>query len=109
MISLRFAITAVLIAAAVAACFTYFVTQPPPVEADQLLPPTALDTKGPDTGTSTNINQRPSAEERAATAFQQAAAAILKRLPDAQASAGTNEPPITGHIPLPKRRPTPHP
>ena len=107
MISRRFAVLAVLIAAAVAACFTYFVTPPPPVEPDQQSPPTAPDTAGLGTGTSTNIGQRPSAEEQAAAAFQQAAAAILKRLPDAQASAGTDGPPIAGHIPLPKRRPIP--
>jgi hypothetical protein len=28
-------------------------------------------------------------------------------LPDALAYAGADEPPITGHIPLPKRRPIP--
>jgi hypothetical protein len=47
-----------------------------------------------------------SAEEQAA-AFRQAAKAILKQAPNAQASA--DEPPITGHIPLPKRRPIPRP
>jgi hypothetical protein len=36
------------------------------------------------------------------SAFQRAAAAILRRAQYAQASAGTGEPPITGHIPLPK-------
>jgi hypothetical protein len=41
MISLRLAVTAVLVAAAVAGCITYFVTRAPPkaVEAAQLLPP----------------------------------------------------------------------
>jgi hypothetical protein len=109
MISLRFAVPAVLVAAAVAGCFTYFVTPPPPprgVEADQQLPPTLPDMAAPDTGTPT-IDHRPSAEEQAA--FQQAAEAVLKQAPDAQASAGTDEPPITGHIPLPKRRPIPRP
>jgi hypothetical protein len=109
MTSPRFAVPAVLVAAAVAACFTYFVTPPPPIEADQRLPPTAPDMTGPNPGTPTNIDQRPSAEEQAAVAFQQAAAAILRQTPDAQASAGTNELPITGHIPLPKRRPIPRP
>jgi hypothetical protein len=47
------------------------------------------------------------AEQQAAAAFERAAETILKRLPDAQASAGADEPPITGHIPLPKRRPIP--
>jgi hypothetical protein len=109
MISLRLAVPAVLAAAAVAGYFTYFVTPPPPVEADQRLPPTVPDMTGPDTGSPTNIDQRPSAEEQAAAAFQRAAAAILRRAQYAQASAGTDEPPITGHIPLPKRRPTPRP
>jgi hypothetical protein len=113
MISLRLAVPAVLFAAAAAGCFTYFVSPPPPpppprvVEADQRLPPTVPDMTGrPDTGTPTNIGQRPSAEEQAA-AFLQAAQAILKQAPDAQASA--DEPPITGHIPLPKKRPIPRP
>src|ERR1700730_1773912 len=98
MISLRLAVPAVLVAAAVAGCFTYFVTPP--------LPPAVPDIPDPDAGTPTNIGQRPSAEEQAA-AFQQAAKAILKQAPNAQASA--DEPPITGHIPLPKRRPIPRP
>jgi len=103
MINLRLAVPGVLVAAAAAGCFTYFVTPPPPVEADQRLP-TAPDTTDPHTGTPTNIDQRPSAEEQSAAAFQRAAAAILRQLPNAQASS---EPPITRHIPLPKRRPIP--
>src|ERR1700682_4576499 len=70
MISLRLAVPTILVAAAVAGCFTYFVTPPAPVEADQRLPPTAPDVTGPDTGTPTNIDQPPSAEEQAAAAFQ---------------------------------------
>jgi hypothetical protein len=103
MISLRLAVPAVLVAAAVAGCFTYFVTRSPPIEADQRLPPTVPDITGPDVGTPANIDQRrPSAE-----GFRRAAEAILRQLPNAQASA--DEPPITGHIPLPKRRPIPRP
>ena len=110
MTSLRLAVPAVLVAAAAAACFTYFVTPPPAVEADQQLPPTAPDMTAPSTAsTPTNFDQRLSAEKEAAAAFQQAAAAILRRLPDAQASASTNKLPVTGHIPLPKRRPIPRP
>ena len=109
MTSLRLAVPAVLVAAAVAACFTYFVTPPPPVEADQQLPPTAPDMTRSNMGTPTNIDQRTSAEKQAAVAFQRAAAAILRRLPDAQASAGTNQLPMIGHIPLPKKRPIPRP
>ena len=109
MTSLRLAVPAVLVAAAVAACFTYFVTPPPSVETDQRLPPTAPDMTGPNTGTPTNMDQRPNAKEQAAAAFKRAAAAILRQVPNAQASAGINEPPFTGHIPLPKRRPIPRP
>jgi hypothetical protein len=108
MISLRLAVPGVLLAAAAAGCFTYFVTPPPQeVEADQRLPPTTADTASAQTGTPTNIDQRPSAEAKAAAAFQRAAAAILRPLPNALASA--DEPPITGPIPLPKKRPIPRP
>jgi len=108
-ISLRLAVPVVLVAAGVAGCFTYFVTPQPPADADQRLPPTVPDMTGSNTGTPTNIGQRPSPEQQAAAAFQRAAAAILRRAENAQASAGTDEPPITGHIPLPKRRPIPRP
>jgi hypothetical protein len=98
MISLRLAVPVILVAAAVAGCFTYFMTPPPPVEADQRLRPTLPDV-------APNIDRRPSSEEEAELAFRRAASAILRRLPDVQASARTNELPITGRIPLPKRRP----
>jgi hypothetical protein len=108
MISGRLTVPAVLVAAAIAGCLTYFVTPPPPVEAVvQRIPPTSPDIRGPDTGTRTNIDQHSSAEEVAKAAFERAAAAILRRAPDLQASAGVNEPPTAQHIPLPKRRPLP--
>jgi hypothetical protein len=107
MINLRLAIPAVLVAAAVAGCFAFFVTPPPPVEGDQRSSPTGPDLKGPDAGAPTNIDQHPSAEKQAAKAFRQAATAILRRAQYAQAAAGSNQLPITGHIPLPKRRPIP--
>ena len=104
MITLRLAIPAVLAAAAVAGCFTYFVTPPTRVEADQLLPPTVPNLLGPDTTASTSTDRlNPSAEEKAAEAYLEAAEAILRR--NARASAGTDEPPMTGRIPLPKSRP----
>ena len=110
MISLRLAVPAVLTAAIVAGCFTYFVTPPlARVEADQRLPLTMPNLRGPDTTASTSIDQRPSADEKAAAAYQQAAEAILRRAPNARAFAGTDEPPITGPIPLPKRRPITRP
>ena len=109
MTSLRLAVPAVLVAAAVAAWFTYFVTPPPPVEADQRLPPTSPNVSRSDMVTPKSVDQRLSVEEQAAAAFQRSAAAILRRLPAAQADAGTVELPITAHIPLPKRRPIPRP
>jgi hypothetical protein len=60
--------------------------------------PTVPNLRGPDTTASTSIDRYPSADEKAAAAFQEAAA-----------SAGADEPPITGLIPLPKRRPIMHP
>jgi hypothetical protein len=94
MISLRLAVPAVLLAAALAGCITYFVNPPPRTEVDQRLPPSLPP-----------IDQRPSAQEQAPAAFERAAAAIIRRAAYAQAAA--NEQPIAGHIPLPKRRPLP--
>ena len=104
MIGMRLA-GAVLTAAILASCFTYFVTSPPPqIGAEQrsvpVDPVVAADTPA-------IIDQRRGAEQRAAAAFERATAVILKRLPDATAYAGADEPPVTGHIPLPKRRPIP--
>jgi hypothetical protein len=110
MSSLRLAVSAVLVASLSAAVFAYFVTPSPPpqVDADQRLLPAAPDLKDhPDPAVSTNIDRGLSADELAAEAFDRAAKAILKRMPDARASAGTDEPRITGHIPLPKSRPIP--
>jgi len=108
-ISLRLAVPAVLVAAALAGCFTYFVSPPLPVEADQQLPP-AGQTLEADMGTPTNIDRRPSTRERVA-AFELAAEAILKQATaDAkvqEASARTDKPAITRPIPLPKSRPIP--
>jgi hypothetical protein len=88
------------IAAALAGRLTYFVTPSTPVDADQRLP-AIVPTK--------NIERHPTAEEQAATAFERAAETILKRLRNAQTSADIGAPTITGHIPLPKRRPIPRP
>jgi hypothetical protein len=89
MISWRLAVPAVLVAATVAGCITYFIAPAPsqPVEF----------------GMSTNI-QRSTTDEHI-DAFQRAAEAILRRAQNAKASAGTDEPLVTGRIPLPKKRP----
>jgi hypothetical protein len=101
MISLRLA-GAVLVAAALAGCFAYFVSPPPRVEAERPSAPTAPAVTRSTAATPTIVDQHRTAEE-----FERAAEAILKRLPDVQASARADELPIVGHIPLPKRRPIP--
>ena len=63
------------------------------------LPPTVPNLRGPDTTASTSIDQRPSADEKAAVAYEEAAEAILRRAPNTRASAGADEPPITGPVP----------
>ena len=109
MTSFRLTILAVLVAAGLAGCFTYFVVPLPlpQIEVDQKLPPAAPDSKAPDRLAPANVDSGPSAKEQAVATFQRAAEAILRKLPDAQAFAATDEPPIIGHIPLPKRRPIP--
>jgi len=104
MVTLRFAIPAVLIAAAVAACFSVFVVHPR-VEIDLRLPPAVLHSTESNAQSSTRLDRPPSSDEQAAAAFQKAAEEILRRAPNTRASAGSNELPITGPIPLPRRRP----
>jgi hypothetical protein len=107
MIRLRFAALATLAAASLAGCFTYFVMPSARVDADRRLPVTASILTGRTEPLATDIGQHLAAEQQAAAAFERAAKTILKRLPDAMAYADPDEPPITGHIPLPKRRPIP--
>jgi hypothetical protein len=109
MIRLRLAVLAVLVAAAFAGCLTYFVIPLARVDTDERLPATMPTLTGRTEAMPTNISQHPAAEQQAAAAFERAAETILKRLPDAQASADIGAPPITGHIPLPKRRRIPRP
>lgn len=106
MITLKFAVPSVLVAAAVAGCITYFVTPPVQVKADQRSHPGAPGLTRPEPRPLAAVDPRPSAEEeQAAAAFREAAAAILRRAPNTRALALAEEPPITGRIPLPKRRP----
>jgi len=100
MISLRLAVPAVLVASALAACFSYFVTPPPPVTPASQLPEKMLELH---MGIPAKVD-RPKAQERV-NDYLQAARAILKQDPNALASA--DEPTVTGHIPLPKKRPIP--
>jgi hypothetical protein len=110
MISLRSAVLAALVAAALAGCITYFVTSDPPqrAEADQRLSTAVRNlTDRPDSAISKNI-QRPTTEDHM-DAYQRAAKAILERAQNATASAGSEKPLVTGPVPLPKPRPVPRP
>jgi hypothetical protein len=107
MIRLRLAVPAVLVAAAFAGCLTYFVVPLTQVDTDQRLPATMPTSTARTEPLAPDIGQHLAAEQQAAAAFERAAKTILKRLPDAMAYAGADEPQITGHIPLPKRRPIP--
>jgi hypothetical protein len=107
MISVRPAVLATLVAAAVASCFTYFVMPLARVGTDQRLPATMPTLTGRAELLAPDIGQHLAAEQQAAAAFERAAKTILNRLPDALAYAGADEPRVSGHIPLPKRRPIP--
>jgi len=95
-----------LTAAVVAACFTYLVAPPSPVEADHQAPPTASSSGVPYTPVPMRIGRVANDEEKTVAAFQRAADEILKRAANLQASA-TPGLPISGKVPLPKRRPIP--
>ncbi len=109
MISLRLAIPAVLVAAAVAACFTYLLAPRPSVEVEQQRQQPSINAKASSKPTPVNVDQHLNPEEQAAAAFTRASKMILRRLPEAQAAADDNNLPITGRVPLPRRRPVPLP
>jgi hypothetical protein len=73
--------------------------------SDARLPPAVLYSTRPNARASTGINQPPNANDQAAAAYQKAAEAILRRAPNTRASAVGDELPMTGRIPLLKRRP----
>ena len=107
MISLRIAFSAVLAAAVLAGCFTYLITPPWQVEALHRSSPTVLSVQV--TPESKGIDPLADDKDEAVAAFQQAADAILRRAPNTRASAATDELPISGKVPLPKKRPIARP
>jgi hypothetical protein len=96
-----------LAAAVVAACFTYLIAPPSPVEADHRATPPVSGSSAQDMAVPMRIGGLTNDEEKTVAAFQRAADAILKRAANLQASATTNALPIGGKVPLPKRRPIP--
>ena len=97
----RLAVPAVVVAAGLAGCFTYFVSPPPRVEAEQ---PSAAPAHEITAAVGTPVRI---AQDRRAEDFLRAAEAILRPLSSAQASERTNELPILGHIPIAKTTPNP--
>lgn len=106
MVSLRLAVPMVIVAAVVAACLTYLIAPPAPVDADRV-PPTASSAGVQGAAVLMRTGRLSNDEEKAVAAFRRAADAILKRAENLQASAAPNALPITGKIPLPRRRPIP--
>jgi len=110
MVSLRLAVPMVIAAAVVAASFTYLVVPlfapPSPVAVERRTPPAAFSSGPQEAAVPMRIGRPANDEEKAVAAFQRAADAILKRAENLQAAA-TNGSPITGKVPLPRRRPIP--
>jgi hypothetical protein len=103
---IRFALIAVAVvfAALVAEGFSYYFAAPtaPVKDAPRLA---AIEPPKPTVPGAETL--KASRQKQTADDFLRAAQEILKRHPDAQASARTEELPIVGHIPLPRPRPVP--
>jgi hypothetical protein len=110
MIPLRYIVPAVLIAAATAAYITHLVTPEANIEADRQLPSIRHDVTGFAPGAWPSMDRRAAEEEKDAAEFLRAAQAILRRAPNTRASFAASDdasPPLTGPIPLPRKRPIP--
>jgi hypothetical protein len=105
MIRLQLAVLAIVVAAAFAGCLTYFVMPLARLDTDHRLQASAVTFATRTEPLTRDPSRHPDAEQQAAAAFERAAKAILRRLPDALAYAGADEPAVTGRIPLPKRQP----
>src|SRR5882757_10582005 len=107
MIGWRLAVSAIIGAAVVAGCIVYIVARVPShqVEADRRLSPAARKAINRHEA-AVPMNFQPAIREDHVTAYQRAAEAILKRAQNATAFADM---PLTGRIPLPRRRPPERP
>jgi hypothetical protein len=95
---------ALLAAATLMACLTYLITPERALtEATHAGAPNMLKTPSRDAIGSGSLDT--TANEKAAAAYLQAAQAILRRAPEARASA--DRPSAPQSVPLPKRRPIP--
>ena len=110
MVGSHLIISAVVTAAALAGCFAYLLRPPiTSVAVDQQPHLGEITFSGPDTTASLGADRQLIENDKAATAYLEAAQAILRRAPTAQASASADEIPIKGRIPLPRKRPIPRP
>jgi hypothetical protein len=110
MIGSHVAICAVVAAATLAGCFTYLVRPAiAPVGDNQRPGLGKLILSAPGITVSKGTDLQSVDNENAATAYLEAAQAILRRTPSAQASVSADEIPITARIPLPRKRPIPRP
>ena len=105
MVTLRFAIAAILITLVVGGCLTFLVSPLARLLTDNTVLPGLPSLRVIDTRIIARSEHALRAEEKAAVAYEKAADAILKRAPNARASVVANEQPIRPPIPLPKRRP----
>ena len=110
MIGSHVAIFAVLTAATLAGYITYLVHPPSTQVAENQRPHLGkLTLSAPDAPALKSADTQSVENEKAAVAYLEAAHAILRRAPTAQASASADELPIIGRIPLPRKRPIPRP
>jgi len=110
MVGSHLIIPAVVTAGALVGCFAYLLSPPiPSVPVVQQPHLGKLTLGAPDAMALNGPDWQPVENDKAATAYLEAAQAILRRAPTAQASASANEIPITGRIPLPRKRPIPRP
>ena len=108
MIGPRVVISAVLSTAALAGCLAYLLRPPiASVKIDMQSDPGKPQFGGPVATVSKGAETRPVENEKVASDYLAAAHAILRQAPAAHASAGADEVPITGRIPLPRKRPIP--
>lgn len=110
MIGSHLVISAVLAAATVAACITYIVHPPIARENDARQSHLGMLTiSDPETTASVGASRHPTPNDKAAVAYLEAAQAILRQMPIAQATANADQLPMKGRIPLPRKRPIPRP
>jgi hypothetical protein len=113
MIRWRLAVPAVLSLAALAGCLTYFRLPSAPVQPSTLLAPTEAEApsivgQAWATDTPTVVDRLRPSDEDIAKAFRQATE-NQQPVGAQEAALDTDEPAIAGPIPLPKKRPPPHP